>query len=77
MKNSNFEKEKDELKQKATNNDEKINELQNKILKLENQLKNENENKRESKDISLLYNLNNSNNNNGDFYLTGNELNVK
>ena len=42
MKNSNFEKnEKDELKQKATNNDEKINELQDKILKLDNQLKNE------------------------------------
>ena len=72
--NINFEKEKDELKQKQQINDEKINELQNKILKLENQLKNENENKRESKDNSLLYNLNNSNNN-GDFFLTGNELN--
>ena len=72
--NSNFEKEKDELKQKQQLNDEKINELQEKILKLENQLKNENESKRQSKDISLLYNLNNSNNN-GDFFLTGNELN--
>ena len=37
--NINFEKEKDELKQKQQINDEKINELQNKILKLENQLK--------------------------------------
>ena len=72
--NSNFEKEKYELKQKQQLNDEKINELQEKILKLENQLKNENESKRQSKDISLLYNLNNSNNN-GDFFLTGNELN--
>ena len=76
--NFNFEKEKDELKQKQQLNDEKINELQDKILKLENELqnlKNENESKRESKDISLLYNLNNNNNNKGDFFLTGNELN--
>ena len=72
-KNENFEleDEKEELKQKQKLNDEKINELQIKLLKLEDQLKIESE--RDQKDLSLL--IPNYNNNNGDLFLTGNELN--
>ena len=72
-KNQNFEleDEKEELKQKQKLNDEKINELQIKLLKLEDQLKIESE--RDQKDLSLL--IPNYNNNNGDLFLTGNELN--